>query len=54
MFGVNEDHLTISSTRNNHHLLYGVFNRAMITLDVVGLLLAIPSTRNLFYPSMEC
>ena len=32
MFGDNDAHLTISSTRNNHHLLYGVFNRTMITL----------------------
>ena len=54
MFGVNDAHLTNSSTRSNHHLLYAVFNRFMITLGVVGLLLTIPSTRNLFFPSMAC
>ena len=48
--GINEAHLTISTTRNNHHLIYGVFNRAMITLGVVGLLLTIPFTRNNFFP----
>ena len=52
MFGINDAHLTISSTRNN--LLYGVFKRVMITLGVVGLLQTIPSTRNLFFPSMAC
>ena len=54
MFGVTDVHLTFSSTRNYHHLLNVVFNRAMITLGVVGLLLTIPSTRNLLIPSMVC
>ena len=54
MFGVNDAHLTNSSTRSNHHLLYTAFNRFMITLGVVGLLLTIPSTRNLSFPSMAC
>ena len=54
LFSITDVHRPFSSTGNNHHLLNGVFNRAMNTLGVVGLLLRIPSTRNLFFPSMVC
>ena len=48
------NHLKISSTRINHHLLYGVVNRAMIKYCVVGLLPTIPSTSNIFFSLMGC
>ena len=54
MFGINDAHMTISSTRKKYGLFYCVLNRAIITLGVVGLLLTMSSTRNLLFPSMTC